>query len=165
MTDRKLRLTHLSRSANATFGSPAKLLKRLLIPALLLGALLFPLTDRPVVSVHADDCTSVNMSLSSCYTSAAGVSDFGQRVQAFGNCEFTHALAGATCSMPTHSPMTISGGGCDPAANGQRAYDNCMAGTLAGFWQSEYLNYMAYYNDMEISCAMIGQSVEGQGCY
>lgn len=49
--------------------------------------------------------------------------------------------------------------------NGQRAYDNCIAGTLSGSWLDQYFIYMAYYDDEEISCGMIAQGVEAQGCY
>ena len=142
-----------------------KFFRRVVIPAILLGALAFGTSERSIVNVQATDCSSAWLSLEGCYYDCAGVSNFSQRVGCFGNCESTHAFAGATCSMPSHSPMMVTGGGCDPAANGQRAYDNCMAGTLYDFWQEQYLIYMAYYNDMEVSCALIGQGVEAQGCY
>ncbi len=76
-----------------------------------------------------------------------------------------HMQRGLTCNYPSHSPMMILGSGCDPAANGERAYDNCIAGALQGSWLDQYFIYMAYYDDEEISCGMIAQGVEAQGCY
>lgn len=152
--------------ANVLFGSQAwSLLKRILILTILLGGLAFLSSERSVVKVKAEDCGSVMMSLSECYAYCGWVPDYYGRLQCFTQCEFTHQMAGATCNWPTHSPMMVLGGGCDAAANGQRAYDNCIAGTLSSSWQEQYLIYMAYYGDMETSCAMIGQSVEAQGCY
>jgi hypothetical protein len=105
------------------------------------------------------------MDLEYSYYQCSGQSPYSTRQSCYSQAEFTHQMRGATCSMPSYSPMVVGGGGCDPAANGQRAYDNCQAGTLSGFWQSEYINYLAYYNDMDIACSMVAQSVENQGCY
>ena len=166
MTAKKFNLTHRSRIVNTRVDSQStKLFRRVVIPAILIGALAFGTSERSIVNVKADDCSSAWLSLEICYYNCASVSPFSAQVQCFAHCQFTHALAGATCTMPSHSPMMITGGGCDPAANGQRAYDNCMAGTLEGYWYEQYLNLMAYYNDMWVSCATIGQQVEAQGCY
>lgn len=137
----------------------------MLILAVLLGALAFTSSERTVVKVKAEDCSTVWFSLEMCYYSCAGIVDLWQAMQCYSNCELQHAMAGATCTMPSHSPMMITGGGCDPAVNGQRAFDNCMAGTLTGSWQEQFIIYMAYYDDLEISCGMIAQGVEAQGCF
>jgi hypothetical protein len=166
MTHKKFNLTHRSTIITSKIGpQPTKLFRRVMTLGILIGALAFSISERSTVKVKADDCSSVWFSLEVCHYDCADVSPFSSRVGCFGNCQFTHALAGATCNMPSYSPMMVTGGGCDPAANGQRAYDNCMAGTLDGFWQDEYLNLMAYYNDMWVACATVGQHVEAQGCY
>src|SRR5690349_2328035 len=95
-----------------------KTFRRVVILAILLGTLAFVTSERAAVNVQATDCSTARMNLEGCYYGCAGVSDFSQRVGCFGGCEFTHAEAGATCSMPSHSPMMVTGGGCDPAANG-----------------------------------------------
>ena len=166
MSDKNFNLNHGPRLANIKLGYKAtKLVRRVVIPALLLGALMFVTSEHSVVPVKADDCSDAYMTLSVCYTSCSNISDNWARIQCFGQCELYHGLAGATCGMPSHSPMIVTGGGCDAAANGQRTYDNCMAGTLPQAWQEQYTIYMAYYNDMETSCTLIGQTVEAQGCY
>jgi hypothetical protein len=137
----------------------------MLILAILMGGLAFLVSDRAVVNVRAEDCGSVMMDLSDCYTYCGWAGDYDARSACYYSCEATHMMAGYTCGMPSHSPMMTTGGGCDASANGQRAYDNCIAGTLTGSWQDQYIAYMAYYGDMEVSCEMIGQDVEAQGCY
>lgn len=139
-----------------------RLFKRLLTLVLMIGALVFAMSDH---SVRADDCSTAMFALEICNSQCGSLPTYEQKQQCYHNCYMSHAYAGATCSMPNHSPMMITGGGCDPAANGQRAYDNCIAGTLQGSWQEQYLIYMAYYDDIEISCGMIAQGVEAQGCF
>ena len=145
--------------------TPFTLLKRMVMLALMLGALVFTISDRSHVNVRAEDCPTVTMDLEICYYNCAGYPTYEGRRQCYSQCEFTNAMRGATCNYPSYSPMMIGGGGCDAAANGQRAYTNCLAGTLANGLEEQYFIYMAYYNDQETSCAMIGQSVELQGCW
>jgi hypothetical protein len=165
MSTKRFDLNQKLKPADNRFGFKARLvLKTVVIPIFLLGALAVGTPQHSIVTVQADDCSSAWMNLEGCYYTCGGVSDFSQRVGCYGNCEFSHAQAGAACNLPSYSPMMTTGNGCDPTANGQRAYDNCMAGTLGGYWQEQYLNYLAYYNDMETACGMVQWSVEGQGC-
>lgn len=166
MNNRTSNSNRPSQESNSRSGSRVtKLLTRMFILAILLGALAFTPSERTVVKVEAEDCSTVWFSLEQCYYTCAGITDIQQAIACYNNCEASHAMAGATCSMPSHSPMMITGGGCDPVENGQRAFDNCMAGTLPSSWQDQFVIYMAYYDDLEISCGMIAQGVEAQGCF
>jgi hypothetical protein len=167
MTQQKFKLNHQPGMAKKRSSSlRTKLFKRVVIPAVLLGGLALGTSERSVVKVQADDdCNLNSIALEECYFPCAYISDPEAKRLCYADCELAHSLRGVSCSFPSHSPMMITGGGCDPATNGQRAYDNCIAGTLSGFWLEQYLIYMAYYDDEEISCQLIGQGVEAQGCY
>lgn len=164
MKNRKFTPNFFARTANPWPGSPAmRLLRRMMILAILMGGLAFLVSDR-AVKVQATDCSNAWLGVEMCYYNCSLNTNFSQRLSCYAACQYNHAYAGMTCEMPNHTPM-MAPGGCDPSANGLRAYDNCMAGTLAGFWLGEYLNYLAYYDNMEVACLMVAQSVENQGCW
>lgn len=167
MSDRKFSSNPPPGTAKSRTGSPAKsALRRLLILAILIGGLAFLLSDRTLVKAQfQEDCLNVMADLEYDYFICSYTPDYWDREQCYRDAEFTHQMAGAACGMPHYSPQMVPGSGCHLQENADRTYANCMAGTLTGYWQDQYLNYVTYYNDMDIACSATAQSVIDMGCY
>lgn len=81
MTDKKFNLIYRSTIITPRVGSQAtKLFIRVMILGVLIGSLAFNTSERSTISVRADNCSSVWMSLEVCHFGCASLSPFASHV-------------------------------------------------------------------------------------
>lgn len=148
--------------------------RKTLVLSVLTLTLWFVAIDRPTV-VKADSCWDAwgvfSDGFHSCSTSA--VCDPGSpsyNPSACLNCFIglgeEHSIWSSSCSMPSHSPMVDPNAACE--ANGDRVYDNCMAGTAGHLWTAKYNQCLADNGEnanMIDCCEALRTEYLAQGCY
>jgi hypothetical protein len=150
------------------------LTRKILVLSVMSVALWFVAIDRPAV-VKADNCWDAwgvfsdgfhTCAISSQCNPSSPSYNPSQCVSCFMGLGEEHAIWGGACALASHSPMIDSNASCN--ANGDRIYDNCMAGTAGALWGGKYNQCLAAAGDaanMVDCCEALRTEYLAQGCY
>ena len=125
-------------------------MKAYVILGVLTFALWFFAFDKPV-SVKADSWVALQLT----YVTSIRPPTIPVRVLIVSSAWDEHSIWGSACAFPSHSPMLDQNASCE--ANGDRLYDNCMAGTL-GAPLGRQIQSMS-------GCEAMRHEYLAQGCY
>ena len=150
------------------------LTRRIVVLGALTFALWFFAFDKPV-SVKADSCWDAWGIFSDGFHSCATANVCNPNSPSYNpsaclDCFLglgeEHSIWGSACAFPSHSPMLDQNASCE--ANGDRLYDNCMAGTLGTLWGSKYNQCLADAGEnasVTDCCEAMRTEYLAQGCY